>query len=64
MINCLKALTMNKYEKKMVANSTAKDSIFMSLPKEVKIYNLDECNSYENTPEHYKEHSSDTKFNS
>ena len=32
---------MNKYEKKMIANSTAKDSIFMSLQKEVKIYNLD-----------------------
>jgi hypothetical protein len=32
---------MNKYEKKIVANSKAKDSIFMSLQKEIKIYNLD-----------------------
>jgi len=55
---------MNKYEKKIVAHSNAKDSIFMSLQKEVKIYNLDECSSSENTSEYYKEHSNDTKFNS
>jgi len=54
---------MNKYEKKMIANSTAKDSIFMSLPKEVKIYNLDDGYAAD-TPENYKSHPIDTKFNS
>jgi len=40
LMNCLKALSMNKYEKKMVANSKVDDSLFMSIPKTIKIVNL------------------------
>lgn len=32
---------MNKYEKKMVANSKAKESLFMSIPKSINIVNLE-----------------------
>ena len=40
LINCLKALSMNKYEKKMVASSKVNDSLFMSIPKAIKIVSL------------------------
>lgn len=42
LMNCLKALAMNKYEKKMVATSKAKESLFMSIPKTIRIINLEE----------------------
>jgi hypothetical protein len=40
LINCLKAVNMNKYEKKMVCSSNARDSLFMSVPKKIRIYNF------------------------
>jgi hypothetical protein len=50
LINCLKALSMNKYERKMVTSSKAKDSLFLSIPKAVKIINLEEGEEEPETP--------------
>jgi hypothetical protein len=60
LINCLKALSMNKYEKKMVANSKVNDSLFMSIPKAIKIVNLEDID--EETPRDLEQKPTETKF--
>ena len=47
LINCLKALSMNKYEKKIVAGSKANDSLFFGGPKTIKVFNLEEAEEEE-----------------
>jgi hypothetical protein len=41
LVSSLKALTMNKYEKKMIALSNVKDSLFLSIPKPIKVVNFE-----------------------
>lgn len=63
LINCLKALSMNKYERKMVASSRAQDSIFMPIPKAIKIISLEEHSERDSISD--KEYKLDeNKFNS
>jgi len=41
LVNSFKALTMNKYEKKMIASSTVRDSLFLSIAKPIKVVDVE-----------------------
>jgi hypothetical protein len=40
---------MNKYEKKMIASSNVRDSLFLSIPKPIKIFSYEENEEAEQT---------------
>ena len=55
MINCLKALSMNKYEKKIVASSKVNGSLFIKVPRNVKMGSVEESEEGEiNTEKDFK----------